>query len=261
MTCRIIADDYGMSAEVNTAISELVCKNVISKVSVMANDSFQYSPDDIKGAETGLHVNLLSYAKGVGINPKTKLSPLKLLYFVVSGKMDINKIMENIKLQHAILEQKGFKVSHMDTHQHVHIVPKILEALISYARANRIGKIRCITMEPGHLFFYLSSLARFGFMAQMPKIILLYLAGILMKIKLDRVHIGYCKNLIVMPLAEGGDYEGFLNEMINRFKDSDAELVTHPAFEMNTDRLDDYTKGRYVEYCSLLKQGKVIHGQ
>ncbi len=258
---KIVADDYGMSTEVNTAISELIRKNVVSKVSVMANDFFQYSHEDIKGAETGLHVNLLSYTKGLGINPGTKLSPLKLLCFVVSGRMDADKIMKNIKQQHAVLEQKGFKVSHMDTHQHVHIVPKILEALISYARTNRIGKIRCITMEPGHLFFYLSSLARFGFLAQMPKIILLYLAGILMKIKLNRVNIGYCKNLIVMPLVDGGDYEGFLKEMINRFKNSDAELVTHPAFEMKTDRLDDYTKGRYVEYCSLLRQGKVLHGQ
>jgi hypothetical protein len=83
------------------------------------------------------------------------------------------------------------------------------------------------------------------------------MGGSFMKFKLNKAHIDYCKNLILMPLAQRGNYSGLLRELLARFKDKDAELVTHPGLEMKTNSPDNYSMGRYVEYCSILDHVQV----
>ncbi len=260
MNCKIVADDYGMSGEINYAISELIDKNIVSKVSVMANESIKYSVNDIeKNVEVGLHINLISYTRGAGIIKDKKISPLKLIHLICTKQLDINQIIDNIKLQLEVLEDRGFKISYLDTHQYVHIIPAVLRALIIYAKTKRINSIRCITMENKYLFFYFYSLIRFGFLAQAPKMLILYFGGVFMKRRLDNAQVAYCKNLILMPLAVGGDYPGLLKEFINRFKEGDAEIVTHPGLMPETTGPDGYSKGRYVEYSSLLDLADFIN--
>lgn len=252
MGLKIVADDYGMSVEINHAISELVRKKIVSKVSVMSNESIEYSLSDIGEVETGLHINLISYTKGIGINQDKKISPLKLLYFIYTKRLKIKQITDTIKHQFELLEDRGIKISYLDTHQHIHIIPRLLKLLIMFAKTKGINSIRCITMERKHLFFYLYSLMRFGFLTQVPKMIFLYSLGLLMKMKLDKSQINCCKNLILMPLAVRGNYSGLLKELLNRFKDEDAELVAHPGLETKTIKNDNYSSSRYIEYCSLL---------
>lgn len=242
MPCKIVADDYGLSVEINHAISELVGKNIVSKISVMTNEAIQYQSSDIEQAETGLHINLVSH----------KISSLKLLYLIYTKRLNDKQIKDSILRQFNFLEERGIKISYLDTHQHVHIIPRLLNLLIMFAKAKGIDLIRCITMSRRHLCFYLYSLMRFGFLFQVPKMILLYSLGFLMKIKLDKCKMNYCKNLVLMPLAKRGDYAGLLKAFFKRFKDEDAELVTHPGLEIGTHEFDKYSHGRYVEYCSLL---------
>lgn len=252
MSCKLVADDYGMSIGINHAISELAGKNIISKVSVMANEQVECSANDLGKTETGLHINLLSYVKGRGIVTDRQISPLKFLYLIYIRRIDAGQIADNINRQIEALELRGFKASYMDTHQHVHILPAVLDAMIACARQRKINSMRCITMERRYLFFYLFSLLRFGFFAQAPKMIFLYAAGVLMKLKLNKAEINYCKNLILMPLAGGGDYQGLLRRIVNKFKGTDAEIVTHPGLETGGFNPDDYT-GRDIEYNAILR--------
>jgi len=252
MACKIIADDYGMSIEINNAISELVSKNIVSKISVMADEAFQYSLADIENAEKGLHFNLLSYEKKASINQRKNISPLKFLCFLYTKKIETDQIVDILNKQFNILVSKGFKISSFDTHQHIHIIPKLLKIIIMFTKTKRINSIRCITMKKKHLLFYVNCLRRFGFSTQIPKMILLYSAGAFMKLKLDKARINYCRNLVLMPLATGGDYSGLLKEILNRFNDEDAEIVTHPGLECKKIESDNYTAGRYIEYFSLL---------
>lgn len=252
--CRIVADDYGMSVEINHAISELIKKKIVSKVSVMANESLEYSMSDIgERAEAGLHINFMSDAGLTETNQDKKKSFLNLLYLIYSGKLNINRVIDNIEKQFKVLESKGFKVCCLDTHQHMHVIPELLKALIAFAKANAIKSIRCITIEKRYLFFYFYSLMRFGFFTQVPKMIFLYAMGKLMKLQLDKAQINYCRNLFLMPLAGRGNYQGLLEEFLDKFEDKDAEIVVHPGLEAGTSACDDYT-GRHIEYISILKQ-------
>jgi predicted glycoside hydrolase/deacetylase ChbG (UPF0249 family) len=259
MTCKIVADDYGMSKEINHAISELVRKDIISKVSVMANESIEYSINDIgENVEVGLHLNLTANTKIIGINQDKKISFFKLLYFIYTKQLNVDQIVNNIRHQHEFLRYRGFKISYLDTHHHIHIIPQVLEALIIYAKTEGITSIRCITMEKKYLFFYLYSLTRFRFFAQVPKMIFLYSMGTLMKPKLDRAQINYCKNLVLMPLAIGGDYTKLLRELLNKFKNKNVEIVVHPGLEVKTNKSDSYSTGRYIEYYTILNQESLL---
>lgn len=255
MACKIVADDYGMCAEVNRGISELVKKNVLSKVGVMANESFKYSSSDINNnVKIGLHINLVSNPKIIGINNhKKKASLLKLLYLLYTRQISVNQVFDSVDQQYQLLESKGFEISYLDTHQHVHIVPRILKSIITFAKTRGINSIRCITMEKRYFPYYLYSLVHFGFIKQLPKMLLLYSMGVVMKIVLDKNGISYGRNLVLMPLATGGNYSGLLREFVSKFKDEDAEIVVHPGLEVETITGDGYL-GRYIEYLSLLQQ-------
>lgn len=256
MPLKIVADDYGMSDEINSAISDLASKKVVSKVSVMANEAIDYSVNDLgENIETGLHINLVSNPAIIekGSNKK-KTSLLKLLYLIYTRQLNINQIIDDINQQAEILECRGFKISYLDTHQHIHIVPKILKPVITYAKTKGIDSIRCITMEKKYLCFYFYSLIRFGFLLQVPKMIFLYSLGNLMRLRLDKSKMNYCKNLILMPLAISGDYLGLLKELLKKFRDKDAELVIHPGLECETIEIDNYSTGRYIEYRSIINQ-------
>jgi predicted glycoside hydrolase/deacetylase ChbG (UPF0249 family) len=252
MGCKITADDYGMSAEINLAISDLVKQNIVSRVSVMANESLIYSADDIvKGAEVGLHLNFISYTQGVGINWESGMSLLKLVSLIYRKKIRTDQITASIEYQFALLEKRGFNARYMDTHMHTHILPILLDLIIDAAKSKNINSIRCISMERRHLFFYFRSLLKFGFWAQAPKMILLYSIGMFMRSKLNKAGFNYCKNLILMPLAGEGDYPNLLREILHRFADEEAEIVTHPGLKTEK-QYDYYSDGRIVEYDSLL---------
>ncbi|MDO8281289.1 MAG: ChbG/HpnK family deacetylase [Thermodesulfovibrionia bacterium] len=253
MGVRIIADDYGMSLEINNAISDLISRNIISKTSVMASDICTYVPTDIEKAETGLHIDFAVPMKGAIISTPPQISLIRLLFFIFINKFKAGHMIDVIKYQHDLLKSKGIKVLYLDTHKHVHIVPRILNALIFYAKNNGIKSIRCLTMERKYYLYYLRSLIRHGFLAQIPKMILLYSLGVLMKMKLDKSEIHYSNNLFLMPLALRGNYSGLLMDLLTKLKDEDAEIVTHPGLETECIGADTYIKGRYIEYSSLLK--------
>ncbi len=261
MGCCIVADDYGMAEEVDLAILELVKRNIISKVGVMVNDKIDYLAHYIRdnSIETGLHLNFTSYERGEGINPDKVISPSKFFYSLYVDKRSNDHIIDDIDYQFEFLKTNGFEISYIDTHLHIHTIPKLLKLIVNYAKAKEINSIRCITVQKRHLFFYLKSLIRFGFLSQLPKMFLLYSIGERMKLILDIAQVKYSKNLILMPLAKGGDYPGLLRAVFQRFKDIDAEIVTHPGFETGI-KYDRYTAGRYVEFCALLnhEEGRVI---
>lgn len=253
MGCNIVADDYGIAEGVNSAISELVKRNIVSKVGIMVNDRIDYPANDIMNNNivTGLHLNLTSYERGKGINPDKEIPASKFFYHLYVNKKDNNKIIDDIDYQFEFLRAKGFEISYMDTHLHIHTIPKLLRLIVNYAKAKGINSIRCITLQRRYLFFYLNSLIRFGFLAQLPKMFFLYSIGERMKSILDISQVEYSKNLVLMPLARGGDYPGLLRAVFQRLKDIDAEIVTHPGFETEI-KYDRYTTGRYVEFSALI---------
>lgn len=249
MGCEFAADDYGMSREINQGILDLIERKVITKISVMPGD-YVIIPDTRlpPAIQTGLHVHV---ASSVEKKENKEASPARLFYLChIKNKIHIEQLIDIVLRQAAFVESRGVRISSLDTHQHVHIMPKLLRALIIVAKRKGIDFIRCITMETRHFPFYFYSLIRHGFIMQVPKLLFLYSLGFIMKRNLDKAGIHYAKNLVLMPLALHGDYACLLKSFYRRFKDEDAEIVTHPGFMQNAG-FDGYVEGRKIEYEAL----------
>ncbi|MDP6039674.1 MAG: ChbG/HpnK family deacetylase [Candidatus Latescibacteria bacterium] len=240
---KIIADDYGLAPDIDRAIGTLSEQNKLHKTSVMANPT--YTPPPLpKSIEIGLHIDLTTPRSLA--HSGSRISPKHLLL----KPPPLNILIQHITAQLDLLQSRQFEIQYLDTHQHVHVVPRIFKALIHIAQNRQIPKIRCLTMQPRHLLFYCKSLIQHGFAKQLKKMLPLYTVGRIMAHKLNRANIAYSPNLILMPLAQGGNYKDLLATLINHFQNCDAEFVTHPG--LKTDLPDEpYLDGREIEYHAL----------
>jgi predicted glycoside hydrolase/deacetylase ChbG (UPF0249 family) len=154
---RIIvnADDFGISNEVNDATLELMSRGVVTSATIMANgpcfrgavQGSQRFPD----CSFGVHLNL------------TELRPLGMhrgLKGLVGDTGEFNGLLDReparVRKTRALLfavadewgrqieriADAGIRISHLDSHQHVHTIP-ILFPVLKYVQAKyRIRKVR-----------------------------------------------------------------------------------------------------------------------
>lgn len=243
MKIKIAVDDYGLHPNIDKAIRTLAERGIVQKVSIMANAA--YEPEPLPShIETGLHIDLTT-AQSLGGKPLAS-SPFHLLRF---RKLSLAEIEDRMAAQLNHLTTRGFKITHIDTHQHIHLIPTILQAVKNIATANEITNIRCLTLQVRHHPFYFTSLLRCGFLKQTIKLQALYAGGYHLTSKLT--HFNPTPNLVLMPLAQGGHYTKLLNLFVHHFHNQNAELVTHPGLPAHIPN-EPYLQGREIEYQALL---------
>ena len=128
------ADDLGLSDGVNAKIFASINRGLITSASVLANgdgfDNFQEQFRAYSQASFGVHLNL---TEGLPLTNRADLGPL--LHTSGRFREDIRNVRNLGKLRSAIKEElsaqvsrlleAGVKISHFDSHQHVHTIPAI----------------------------------------------------------------------------------------------------------------------------------------
>ncbi len=158
MPARLIvnADDFGLTLGVNRAIRELREAGVLSSATLMANggafeDAVAIARTD-PGLGVGCHVVLVD---GLPVSPPASIPTLlgsdgrsfrpSLADFVQAllrgqiGEAEIEReaLAQVRKLQHA-----GIAVTHLDTHKHTHLFPRVARALLRVAERSEVPAIR-----------------------------------------------------------------------------------------------------------------------
>jgi chitin disaccharide deacetylase len=150
---RIItnADDLGADVETNRAIFALMAEGLVTSASVLANGratgaACQQS-HNYNGRSFGVHLNLTEFS------PLTAASGLGGL---VGGQGDFCGAVRSVsnlrQLRRGIFEEWcaqvervagfGVRISHLDSHHHVHTVPALLPVLKAVQRRYGIRKVR-----------------------------------------------------------------------------------------------------------------------
>lgn len=159
---RIIinADDCGMSTIVNAQIEKAILARKISSTTVMAN------MDDFEGALKlyNTYSKDISFGWHLNLTEGTPLLYSQLLldygYYIERGdhvefngkkfwkkllpKCVRDDIMKELITQYDKLSSSGIKISHMDSHQHIHTSPSMLLILPQLCNALDIRKVRNI---------------------------------------------------------------------------------------------------------------------
>ncbi len=155
----ISCDDLGISEEINLSIRECLNKGVATSSSIIANGNFynhalenviNNSPNNFYG----LHLNL---TEGKALNKNStniicdknnefKISARKyfLLNFYRSNNNLKNAVYEELKDQIKKVLSDGIKLSHFDSHEHIHHSPWLFKIITVLGKEFKINKIRFV---------------------------------------------------------------------------------------------------------------------
>ncbi len=153
------ADDFGLTAGVNRAIVETHIGGVVSSATLMANgarfDDAVTAARSAPNLSVGCHVVLVD---GTPVSPPGALDTLVAIrsaepdkfYSSLSafaaramlGGFDRDQLVAVITAQIRKIQATGLQVTHLDTHNHAHIFPEVLTALLRAARMCGVRAIR-----------------------------------------------------------------------------------------------------------------------
>ncbi|MBL8186637.1 MAG: ChbG/HpnK family deacetylase [Acidobacteria bacterium] len=130
------ADDYGLCSEVNVAIEELIEAGRLNDVSVLANGNELDSAVRFLRAHTqvsiGVHLNAI---EGLPLSNAANVKNLigsngtwtglrKLMLRWAARPTAVSRVVElEWRMQIELLLERGLRLSHADSHQHVHAFP------------------------------------------------------------------------------------------------------------------------------------------
>lgn len=146
----VTADDFGYSKNANRAIIKCFRKGIVTSTSLLANT--KYFGESIrllklnKNLDVGLHINLTEF------KPLTKAETLADAEGNFIGKekwikehfrnVDENYIEEELEAQINKVISSGLKITHINGHNHIHVFPKVIDAVLKLAKKHKIKYVR-----------------------------------------------------------------------------------------------------------------------
>ncbi|MCU7614263.1 ChbG/HpnK family deacetylase [Chryseobacterium sp. GMJ5] len=244
----INADDLGLSPGVNEAIYRAHNQGFLTHASLMANaDFFEDAVDTIvskcKNLNVGLHINLTcckSLSKDNHIADKHGILSntfIKLL-FLHKNKKVLQSIENEIEAQLDRLKSNNIHISHIDGHEHIHIIPSINKIVKKIAQKHGIKRIREI--NEGVLKSF-----RFNFRtASFANIIKLFLLRFLSLFNSDTK-----KNTFYSILNTCEINEDNLFNYLENTQNETVEIMLHPSIS----KLDENYKNLDIRFLQFLQ--------
>ena len=150
------ADDFGLTAGVNRAIIELHRAGVLTSASLMARAAATDEAIELALATpslgVGCHVVLVDgepvlRAQNLPtlVDPRTgRFHPTLSVFLkqLIPGRIRSTEIEAETAAQIALLQKRGLRLTHIDTHKHAHMFPAVLRPVLRAARAAGIRSVR-----------------------------------------------------------------------------------------------------------------------
>tara|TARA_B100000767_G_scaffold272875_1_gene301547 strand:+ start:1731 stop:2594 length:864 start_codon:yes stop_codon:yes gene_type:complete len=163
----INCDDFGISKSANIAILECLNKKKATSTSILVNSKYFYHAINnykkkLKSNKIGIHLNI---TEGKALSKKSfmvltdgdnnfNIKPEMLFLY---NYFKINKIKKAIyfefKKQIQNVIKSNLKITHIDTHQHVHYSPFVFKIIKTLSKEFNINKIRKIDEKFNATYF------------------------------------------------------------------------------------------------------------
>lgn len=239
----INADDFGYTRGINIAISECARAGALRSATLMPNsaafDDAVRVAKDLNNFGTGIHFVLTDLApvlppdqlRGlVGPTGLLPRGPGGLLKKIARGGPVRDAIARELHAQAEKVFDCGIRVTHFDSHKHVHILPMVLDILVEIAKRFSVKIMRTPFEGAGTWNFFrdVEKEHRAAFLEQ-------YAGARLSSVTRPYFRWRTAKAGIQSPtVLYGISFTGFLNEKIIRricatLKPGLSELMTHPG--------------------------------
>lgn len=217
------ADDFGLCKEISTGIIKAHTEGIVTSTSVVVNGSYFKEGIPLlkdSGIDVGIHFTFIGSEKPVsGIidglvdNEGLFLKSYKdAISRIILGKFDKEALRRELFEQISILKETGIGISHIDSHQHLHLLPNVSNIIIDIANQFKIKWIRA----PRSNIFSIQGIC----MNSLSE---------LLKLKMRRCNLHYTNRFI------GFEKRGHINEysLLTLLPDScygTTELMVHPGY-------------------------------
>lgn len=272
MARRIIinADDLGLSPSVNTAIFDVFRAGNLTSATLMVNmpgteDAVRRLKDH-PGLSVGLHFcltegNALTGTSGLteasgAFRPRPELARRSL-----RGAVQAAEVQRELEAQLAAMDRLGVKPTHVDSHQHVHMLPAVLSGMLPVLRER--GLAMRVVRPPS---------SAVGAAWRRPKKVMKQLLNAYLADRACRRSGLRTNDLLVSihDLDHTGPYQAstYLELLAGTPQDALVEVMVHP-YVLGPDVLQLYaseaeSKGPFLRRCAAehaaLTQGPVFSG-
>ena len=156
------ADDFGISPGVNQAIAKAHKEGVLNSTSIMINLKYAQQAVELAGQmpdlNIGLHANLTNEMPVLSrhripllVDERGKFAhgfvDLALLSVLHPRELK-RQVKIEVKAQIEKALAAGIKLTHLDSHRHVHMIPGIFKAFLELQQEYKIPRLRFVNENP-----------------------------------------------------------------------------------------------------------------
>jgi predicted glycoside hydrolase/deacetylase ChbG (UPF0249 family) len=157
MASRLIvnADDFGLAEAVNRGIVEAYDRGIVTSTSIMATGlAFEHAVDLARsrpGLAVGIHLVLTEQRPLIGaaaaaslVEPDGCFPPhvAQLLARQLRRRLSLPEVRRELGAQLTRVRDAGIAVSHIDGHQHVHVLPGVAAIVADLAAEHGVAAVR-----------------------------------------------------------------------------------------------------------------------
>jgi predicted glycoside hydrolase/deacetylase ChbG (UPF0249 family) len=146
-------DDLGLCEEVNEGIRQAHLHGVLTSASIVANgaafDHAIHICRSLPRLDIGVHLTLVEEAPVlesvkslIGFGSKLHRSASTFATRYMTGRIALQDVEHELEAQVRKVLDQGVKVTHLDGHQHLHMLPKVFKIAVKLARKYDIGAVR-----------------------------------------------------------------------------------------------------------------------
>ncbi len=218
------ADDFALCENITRGIIQAYNEGIVTATSVVANGA--YLKEGIRllketGIDAGIHLTLVGGEKSLtgpikGITDdhgSFQKSYRKVLVNLITGRFDRRALKKELVAQLSLLKDHGIQPSHLDSHQHLHLVPSVREIVIVLAKYFGIRWVRLTSSRGVGIEIlglnYLSHLAK-------------------MRLKEEKI---FFVDQFLGFLERGRIDERILLFLLRRVQKGVTELMVHPGYD------------------------------
>ena len=150
----VSGDDLGLHPGINAGVVRCHLEGIVTSASLCANGAaFDDALAALRGApdlDLGVHLTLVGEAPLLAAGSLPTLArdgrlpaDFRSLFFrLMLGRIRMSEVEAEMAAQVGRARDAGLRVTHLDSHQHVHLHPALLPAVLGIARRFGIGAVR-----------------------------------------------------------------------------------------------------------------------
>jgi predicted glycoside hydrolase/deacetylase ChbG (UPF0249 family) len=227
----VSADDFGLHDSINEAVESGYRDGIVSSASLSVNGGA--FPGAVKiakanrGMGVGVHITLCGeypvsrsgdVSTIIGADGRLFEDHIKLCLEILSGRILIGHITNEIEAQLRKFLEAGLTPTHIDSHRHLHLFPPVTRALIGILKRHKISAVRMINIPR---YDYLSiDIRKLYFLGALP-VSRIFLRGVR--------HTDYFAGFF----RSGAVNREYLQKVISSLSCGTTEINVHPGKDNN----------------------------